>query len=185
MRKWFIIDVVSIIPVDVFLLAGSQADETTLNTNVLFRFAKIGKVYKLIRMLRLAKILKILKSKRTVINHFSSELKISSGVERIIFFCMFFVLLFHIFACMFIFLSEIENESGGWLDDPSLAGYSDFDKYITACYFIMTTISTVGYGDISASTRLERFFMIILMLIGVSSFTFISGALSSILSNYD
>ena len=185
LRKWFIIDVVSIMPVDIFLLANSQADESTLNTNVLFRFAKIGKVYKLIRMLRLAKILKILKSKRTVINHFSSELKISSGVERIIFFCMFFLLLFHIFACMFIFLSEIESERGGWLDDAGYAAYSDFDQYITACYFIMTTISTVGYGDISASTRLERIFMIALMLIGVSSFTFISGALSSILSNYD
>ena len=57
--------------------------------------------------------------------------------------------------------------------------------YITACYFIMTTISTVGYGDISASTRLERCFMMTLMAIGVFAFTFISGALSSILSNFD
>lgn len=152
---------------------------------MLFRFAKIGKVYKLIRMLRLAKILKILKSKRTVVNHFASELKISSGVERMIFFVLFFMLLFHIFACMFIFLREIESESGGWLEDSTFYSYSNTDQYITACYFIMTTISTVGYGDISASTRLERVFMIALMLIGVSSFTFISGALSSILSNYD
>lgn len=152
---------------------------------MLFRFAKIGKVYKLIRMLRLAKILKILKSKRTVINHFTSELKISSGVERIMFFVGFFLLLIHIFACLFIFLDEIESERGGWLDHVSFAAYSNVDQYITACYFIMTTISTVGYGDISASTRLERCFMIVLMLIGVSSFTFISGALSSILSNYD
>ena len=185
LKKWFIIDVVSILPVDVFLLANYNTDDNALNTNVLFRFAKIGKVYKLIRMLRLAKILKILKSKRTVVNHFTSELKISSGVERIIFFVGFFLLLIHIFACLFIFLDEIESERGGWLDHVSFAAYSNVDQYITACYFIMTTISTVGYGDISASTRLERCFMIVLMLIGVSSFTFISGALSSILSNYD
>ena len=185
LKKWFIIDVLSILPVDVFLFANQNADETARNSNVLFRFAKIGKVYKLIRMLRLAKILKILKSKRTVVNHFASELKISSGVERMIFFVMFFMLLFHIFACMFIFLREIESESGGWLEDSTFYSYSNTDQYITACYFIMTTISTVGYGDISASTRLERVFMIALMLIGVSSFTFISGALSSILSNYD
>ena len=37
----------------------------------------------------------------------------------------------------------------------------------------------------SASTTLERFYCVILMLTGVSIFTFISGALSSILSNYD
>ena len=135
-------------------------------------------------MLRLAKVLKILKSKKTVINHFTSELKISSGVERIMFFCVFFVLLYHIFACMFIFLREMDTEGGSWLNSEYNL-YSDLDLYITACYFIMTTISTVGYGDISASTRLERCFMILLMLIGVSAFTFISGALSSILSNYD
>ena len=52
-------------------------------------------------------------------------------------------------------------------------------------YFIVTTTSTVGYGDLSASTTVERIFLIITMLAGVLSFTFISGALSSILSNYD
>lgn len=49
----------------------------------------------------------------------------------------------------------------------------------------MTTIATVGYGDISAETTEERIFCIGLMIIGVIAFTFISGALSSILSNYD
>ena len=52
-------------------------------------------------------------------------------------------------------------------------------------YFIVTTTSTVGYGDLSASTTVERFFCIVTMLAGVTAFTFISGALSSILSNYD
>ena len=52
-------------------------------------------------------------------------------------------------------------------------------------YFIVTTTSTVGYGDLSASTTVERMFCIVIMLAGVTSFTFISGTLSSILSNYD
>jgi voltage-gated potassium channel Kch len=52
-------------------------------------------------------------------------------------------------------------------------------------YFIVTTTATVGYGDMSASTTLERIFCVLTMLAGVTSFTFISGALASILSNYD
>lgn len=58
-------------------------------------------------------------------------------------------------------------------------------QYLVAIYFIVTTISTVGYGDISGSTTAERVFCIVLMVVGVFSFTFISGALASILSNFD
>jgi len=62
----------------------------------------------------------------------------------------------------------------------------DYDElYIMSFYYIVTTTSTVGYGDLSASTTIERIFCIIIMLAGVTAFTFISGALSSILSNYD
>ena len=46
-------------------------------------------------------------------------------------------------------------------------------------------MSTVGYGDISGGTTLERVFCIILMLIGVISFNLVSGALGALITNYD
>jgi len=49
----------------------------------------------------------------------------------------------------------------------------------------VTTITTVGYGDIAAENTIERIICIILMITGVISFSFASGSLSSILSNYD
>lgn len=49
----------------------------------------------------------------------------------------------------------------------------------------MATIVTVGYGDITPMNSGERFFVIALMLIGVVSFSFSTGALSSIISSYD
>ena len=72
-----------------------------------------------------------------------------------------------------------------WLWDPYYYNMDPDQLYIMSFYFIVTTTSTVGYGDLSASTTLERFFCIVTMLAGVTAFTFISGALSSILSNYD
>lgn len=59
-KGWFIIDVLSILPIDIIMLGTGEA-------TVLARFAKIGKLYKLIRMFRLAKVLKLLKSRNTVI----------------------------------------------------------------------------------------------------------------------
>lgn len=49
----------------------------------------------------------------------------------------------------------------------------------------MTTITTVGFGDISAGTTAERLICVTLMVIGVVSFSFATGTLSSILSNLD
>lgn len=54
-----------------------------------------------------------------------------------------------------------------------------------AFYFVTTTITTVGYGDISAQNSLERFFSIIMLFVGVMSFAFISGSLSSMITNND
>jgi len=50
---------------------------------------------------------------------------------------------------------------------------------------VLTTISTVGYGDVKGGNTTERVFCMILMVIGVSCFSFISGALASIMSTYD
>jgi hypothetical protein len=59
------------------------------------------------------------------------------------------------------------------------------DQYILAVYFTVTTITTVGFGDMSASTTGERIFCIILEIFGVIVFTYISGSLSSIMSSSD
>ena len=136
-------------------------------------------------MIRLAKVLKLLKSKNTVVAQFTQRMKINSGKERLIFFMVFFVFFFHISTCLFIFIASIDTDDSSWLTDPYYAYMSTGELYIMSSYFIVTTISTVGYGDLSASTTLERCFCIIIMLAGVTTFTFISGALSSILSNYD
>ena len=57
--------------------------------------------------------------------------------------------------------------------------------YITGMYYTVTTITTVGYGDISATTTYERIVAIVFMLVGVILFSFAAGSLSSILSNVD
>ena len=178
LRGWFFIDVISILPVD--LISYDKAEVT-----VLARAAKIGKLYKLIRMIRLAKVLKLLKSKNTVVTQFTQKMKISQGMERLMFFMVFFVFFFHISTCMWIFIASVDLDTSSWLADPYYIYMDDEDLYLMSGYFIVTTISTVGYGDLSASTTLERVFCIIIMLAGVTTFTFISGALSSILSNYD
>ena len=62
---------------------------------------------------------------------------------------------------------------------------SNSEIYLVSFYWTITTITTVGYGDISGTNSLERFFCSIMMLVGVISFTFANGSLASIIQNYD
>jgi hypothetical protein len=50
---------------------------------------------------------------------------------------------------------------------------------------VVATIATVGFGDISASTLYEKIFVILVMLIGVTAFSFATGSLSSLMNNLD
>jgi hypothetical protein len=59
------------------------------------------------------------------------------------------------------------------------------ELYLTSIYFTVTTITTVGYGDIDITTRMEKIFCILVMIIGVIAFSFASGSLASIIQQYD
>lgn len=53
--------------------------------------------------------------------------------------------------------------------------------YTIGLYWTITTITTVGYGDISATNTHERIVASIIMIIGVIAFSFAIGSLSSII----
>jgi hypothetical protein len=61
----------------------------------------------------------------------------------------------------------------------------NFDLYLTAFYWITQTPTTVGYGDMPITTVAEKVFGIFIMLVGVITFSFATGALSSIISDID
>jgi hypothetical protein len=54
-------------------------------------------------------------------------------------------------------------------------------RVIISCYFALTTLSTVGYGDYFPISNFERVFAILIMLFGVAFFSFIMGNLIYIL----
>lgn len=57
--------------------------------------------------------------------------------------------------------------------------------YVLAIYWTIQTITTVGYGDLDITNTLEVVFCSIIMVVGVMSFSFANGSLTSILSSYD
>lgn len=80
-------------------------------------------------------------------------------------------LICHIIASLWIFISTfIDEDEASWITD--IMDEPDVGKYLFSMYFTITTITTVGYGDILASNVLERIMCMIIMLIGVLAFSF-------------
>jgi hypothetical protein len=102
----------------------------------------------------------------------------------------------HCFTSFWLAMSQFDYENN-WLanklavlrdngeDIDIKTAESQIRVYFLALYFVMQTITTVGYGDVNPTNTKERIFVIFMMLVGVVSFSFIAGGLTSIITVLD
>lgn len=186
-KSWFLIDFISIFPVDQIFKEDSG------QVNDLVRVSRLGRLYRLVRLFKLFRILKIVKDRAKILSYLNEFLKIGLGLERLFFFVIVFVIIIHVIACLWVITAQMadlvygsddgQTDVESWMDPYNTL--TNYALYLTSIYFSVTTITTVGYGDITGSNTLERGISVIVMLIGVISFSFATGALSSIMQNYD
>lgn len=91
-----------------------------------------------------------------------------------------FVLIAHWLACIWYAIGFVERPytDNGWLDNlaeqlgkvynetDSTSGPSVKDKYVTALYFTLSSLTSVGFGNVSPNTNSEKIFSICVMVIG-------------------
>jgi hypothetical protein len=174
---WFFIDFMSVFPFDMLKL---NSDYTGL-----IRIFRISKIYKIVKVARLIKIFKMFKQRQQVSKSVEKVVKLPEGVERLMFFVLLFVISLHIFTCLWILITQIDATVISWIIYSKFEHESNAEKYVASMYFVATTFTTVGFGDIRAYNIGERIFCIQLMFIGVMGFSFASGALSSILTSME
>ena len=58
-------------------------------------------------------------------------------------------------------------------------------QYVVSLYWAAATTTTVGYGDISARTDLERIYAIFIMIVGVLAYGYIIASVAAGLTNAD
>uniref|UniRef100_A0A672K702 Voltage-gated delayed rectifier potassium channel KCNH4 n=1 Tax=Sinocyclocheilus grahami TaxID=75366 RepID=A0A672K702_SINGR len=105
-----------------------------------------------------------------------------------------FALLAHWMACVWYIIgrSEIENNSPGswdigWLHElgKRLAvlggGPSIRSSYVTSLYFALSSLTSVGFGNVSANTDSEKIFSICTMLIGALMHAAVFGNVTAII----
>ena len=91
-----------------------------------------------------------------------------------------FTLIAHWLACVWHVLGkQEETHKAGWLYKQAQSlGEVDANgtvttnhmqpgaRYIASLYFVMTSLTSVGFGNIAANTKYEQIFAIVVMLVG-------------------
>ncbi|XP_008578895.1 PREDICTED: potassium voltage-gated channel subfamily H member 7 isoform X2 [Galeopterus variegatus] len=173
-KGWFLIDMVAAIPFDL-LIFGSGSDETTT----------------LIGLLKTARLLRLVRVARKLDRY--SEY----GAAVLMLLMCIFALIAHWLACIWYAIGNVERpyltDKIGWLDSlgqqigkryndsDSSSGPSIKDKYVTALYFTFSSLTSVGFGNVSPNTNSEKIFSICVMLIGSLMYASIFGNVSAII----
>ncbi|PJZ69156.1 cyclic nucleotide-binding protein [Leptospira perolatii] len=157
-RTWFALDLTAAFPFEFVtqLAFGLQQSEHP-------------HLYLVLGITRIVKALRI----AGILHRLNIALKPAPGILRLVLFGFWVGVVAHWCAVGWLYLDQLE---------PTKTG---FDDYIKALYWTVTTLATVGYGDITASNTTQRIYAMIVMILGVGVYATVIGNIATILSNLD
>ncbi|CAG5012581.1 unnamed protein product [Parnassius apollo] len=173
-RSWFVVDLLAALPFD--LLYASDVYSGTESTH--------GNVHlvKLTRLLRLARLLQ----KMDRYSQYSALI--------LTLLMLSFTLVAHWLACIWFIIAEKEIEHHkdeswdlGWINNLAerlkvpIINISHSESYVTALYFTCSSLTSVGFGNVSANTLPEKIFSILTMLIGALMHAVVFGNVTAII----
>ncbi|MCG5056894.1 MAG: ion transporter [Limnoraphis sp. WC205] len=121
-----------------------------------------------------------------IFRRWENNVNVNPVVIRMINLVVTIFLIDHWVACLWFFIGEVAQISGeSWLTNASLESARTSTQYLNSLYWSITTLTTVGYGDITPTNDLEIVFTLIIMFLGVSMYAFIIGNVASLIANLD
>lgn len=170
LRTVFIVDILANIPLDLLLLGSRDIQVGGISLVLIFR------LFHLLRIVRMM----------IIFRRWAELSWTNSGYLRIAKFFAFVLLLIHWIACAWFLVAFIGHfPEGCWVVREAVQDAAPKTQYIRSLYWAITTMTTVGYGDITPKRNIEYVFTSIMMLIGASLYAYIIGNIASIFSNLD
>ena len=172
---WLILDVVAILPQE-YMIANKKISGIN----------KLAKVPRLLRLFRIARLFKMTSRIKKVglVKQINDFFKLNASLMKLLqfFFSMFVVT--HITGCVWLYVAKMYDYGPEtWVTELQLDQDNKERQYLFSFYWAISTISTVGFGDVHAYNPAEKIFSIAWMCIGVGFYSYTVGALSSIMTD--
>lgn len=183
LRTNFPFDVFTILPIDllVLIIPGVGAP------NIMRNLAIYRCVTRVVRAVRIPAFFE----KR------ESQLGTNTALVRTLRYSVFAGLVIHTTAALWYMMvctprhdqsPDCTRSSEGWARSLSanLTDENALDSYVISLYWSVATVTSTGYGDISAVNELEKIYSVIAMIVGIGVFFgLILGGMASMLTNFD
>lgn len=144
----------------------------------LLRTFKVPRIYFILKADQIEKIIEALLQNKSQRDRFKIIFG-AKNIYRIVALVVSACILTYFLGCFWylIVFKEAEDEPAGdnFFNNNLLGKETHIRRLIICCYFVMTTLSTVGYGDYTPLTILEKFVTIFIMVIGIALFSYIMG----------
>lgn len=169
-----------------------------LKVSKMLRALRVFRFFKLTKMLKTAKLFNIYFNPQTKewVEDFLSQYGSSIQVKFIEVVFML-ALLCHYMGCFWVLVARegSRNNHETWLSDGTVVDNFTYKStksgpdvgsiYIAAFYYCMTTMTSVGYGDLHPLTDRERIFTIFLEGIGCVMYALVVATLTSVIMSKD
>lgn len=181
LKGWMLIDFCGFFPFDEIF----ETENKSKSYNNLVRLLRLPRLY---RLLKISKIMKFFKPNGST-TRCGKFIEIFSAKESTLKLISFFSTVFtcaHLMTCLFYFAAKYNNFSPEtWVVHFNYLDSTHGEQYLASMYWCYTTLSTVGYGDITPQTNIEIVLAILWMVFGIGFFSFTIGSLASMLSGVD
>jgi len=154
-RSYFAVDVIAAIP---FFMVLSLSPNPA--------------ILKLAYLLNLLRLIKLFRIKRSITRIRNSK-RLNPSFMRMSLLIFWILIAAHLISCAWIQVAG----------NPD--ALSRISLYIRSFYWTVTTLTTIGYGDITPTSNIETIFVIIIELIGAGMYGFIIGNIANIIANID
>lgn len=135
------------------------------------KFAKLARISRTFRLLRAFRIFKMAASRtmRDAVMWLQHSLAISPMWNPLLRDFWVSALVIHMGAGLwhFVGLREMEAGRASWIARADMESSPAAERYVTSLYWTISTLTSVGYGDVAAETPSEELMSIAYMLLGV------------------